>query len=142
MPTTNGAAAPSYVIDCDGLVRISHTKNNALRSAALQLLEQGAMCVPTGVIKELRKAYEDEHDDLVTHITKKIIMKPAHTLRVAALASKANSGFRMEPYGSADWIAAAVAVCEGCILVTTKERKAFYVAILDCTVITVEELPL
>jgi hypothetical protein len=141
MPTTNGAAAPAYVIDCDGLVTISQTKNNALRAAAFQLLEQGGMCVPTGVIKELRNAYEDEHDDLLPHIAKKIAIKPAHTARMGSLASKANSGFRIEPYGSADWIVAAVAVCEGCIVVTTKERKSFYTAILTCAIITVEELP-
>ncbi len=130
MPKTNGAV-PSYVIDCDGLVTISQTKNNALRDVALRLLEQGGMCVPTGVMGELKNAFEDEHDDLLPHVAKKIRLKPAHSLKIASLASKANSGFKIEPYGSADWIAAAVAACEGCVLVTTKARRGFYAAILE-----------
>lgn len=138
MPTTDGA--PVYVVDCDGLVTIAQTKNNALRSAALQLLEKGKMCVPTGVLSELKNAYEAEHKILASHIAKKIRVKPAHSLKTAALASKANSGFKIEPYGNADWHAAAVAACEDYVLVTTKKRRPFYKEILDCSIIIVDDL--
>jgi hypothetical protein len=142
MPTTTNGTGLTYIVDCGALVRISHTTNNALRAAAFQLLEQGHMKVPTGVMGELKDAYEDEYNALLPHIASKVRVKPAHTIMVASLASRANSGFKIEPYGSADWLAAAVAKCEGCVLVTTRERKPFYVALLNCTILTVDELPL
>jgi hypothetical protein len=141
MPTTDGAAK-AYIIDCDGLVTIANTTNNALRAVAIQLLEAAHMKVPTGVLRELEDAFEDEFQDLAPHIKGRVRLKPSHTQMIGSLASKANSGFKLEPYGSADWIAAAVAVCEGCVLVTTKQRKRFYAAILDCEILTLEELPL
>jgi hypothetical protein len=141
MPTTNNGSGNRYVVDCDALVTISQTKNNAIRATALRLLEAGTMKVPTAVVHELKEAFEDEFEDLSPHIKGKIKIKPAHTVKVASLASKSNSGFKIEPYGSADWVAAAVAECEGCILVTTKGREAFYTTILNCTVMTVDDLP-
>jgi len=142
MPTTINGADLRYIVDCGALVGISHSTNNALRAAAFQLLEQGHMRVPTGVMGELKDAYKDEHDDLLLHVKEKVRVKPAHTLMIASLASKANSGFKIEPYGSADWLAAAVAICEGCVLVTTRERKPFYMSLVSCAILPVDELPL
>lgn len=139
MPKTNGSAI-TYIADCDALVNILNTKNNALKDIALAMLEQTIMKVPTGVLAELEEAFEEEFEIISGHVKGKIVLKPAHTQMVGTLASKLNSSFRMEPYGSADWIAAAVAVCEGCTLVTTSKRKAFYERILDCPILTLEEL--
>jgi len=129
-----------YVIDCHGLVFLAHTQNNAIRATALNLLEAGAIKVPHYVWREFRDAYEDEAEELEDHIADKIKLKAAHRAAAGAMASKANSGFRPEPYDDSDWIAGAIAESEVYVLITVSEKVDFYSQMLSCEVISITQL--
>jgi hypothetical protein len=134
--------APEYVIDCEGLAEISTTSNNAARSIVIDLLDKSVMIVPTAVSDELKEAFEGAAVDLAPHINKsKMRLTPKHRMAAGTLASRQNSGFHIEPYGDSDLIAGAVATCENCTLVTTIQKKAFYIKMLSCHVISIDELP-
>jgi hypothetical protein len=139
MPKTD--PDPQYIIDCHGLEYISHTRNNMIRAKVYHLLETGILAIPQAVWDEFREIYEDEADDLGHHIKQKIRSKPKHRAMAGAIASKANSGFRPEPYSDSDWIAIAVAETESCILVTVPQNTEFYANLAGDIVIAIGDLP-
>jgi hypothetical protein len=106
----------------------------------LSLLEAGTIKVPHYVWREFRDAYEDEAHQLEDHIAKKIKPKAAHRAAAGAMASRANSGFRPEPYNDSDWMAGAVAQTEECVLITISEKVDFYLQLLNCEVISITRL--
>ncbi|MGI4800730.1 MAG: hypothetical protein ACRYG8_43260 [Janthinobacterium lividum] len=107
----------------------------------IELLEDSSAGVPRAVIKEFRNAFEDEFAYLDPHIKRRVQLKPAHRARAGAIASKANSGFRIQAYGGeSDWIVAAVALTEGCTVITVNGKKNFYASTVGCKVVTLEEL--
>jgi hypothetical protein len=130
----------TYVIDCHGLVFLAHTRNNAIRDMVLSLLEAGTIKVPHYVWREFRDAYEDEAHQLEDYIAEKIKSKAAHRAAAGAMASRADSGFRPEPYNDSDWMAGAVAQTEECVLITISEKVDFYSQLLNCEVISITRL--
>jgi hypothetical protein len=141
MAKTSDQGHPKYVIDCEALAEVSATSNNAIRSVVVGLLDTVGMIVPTAVCDELATAFEDASDSLAPHLQiAKVRMKPKYRVAAGTLASKQNSGFRIEPYGESDLIAAAVAACEQCIVVTTEVKKSFYLQILPGKVMSIEDL--
>jgi rRNA-processing protein FCF1 len=132
----------SFVIDTEALAEVSQTANNVIRASVIGLLEVGDAGVPSAVWSELKEAYEEEAEDLRPHILTKLRMRAAHQARAAVIAGHANSRFfRPEPYGGeADWIVAAVALTEACIVITVERKKAFFQNICGCTVRTLNEL--
>jgi hypothetical protein len=131
----------SYVIDCEGLAELAQTRSNAVRSAIFDLLESGHILVPTAVWKEFKEAFEDDAVTLAPHIITKTKIKPAHTAATAAIASNANSRFRIDPYGSSDWIAAGVAKAENCTIITVNKKRAFYSNTASCVVRCLSDFP-
>jgi hypothetical protein len=128
------------VIDCDALEFLSQTRNNAIRAVALLMLESGSIKVPHVVWRDFCDIYEDEGSELAPHIAEKIKSKPSHRAAAGAIASRANSGFRLDPYTSSDWMACAVAEKEMYTLVTTPKKFAFYAGILNSPVISITDL--
>jgi hypothetical protein len=141
MPTTSKPQS-KYVIDCEGLAEVSKTTNNAIRSAIIGLLDSGLMRVPTAVYDELKEAFEDAAADLDPHFENcKIRMRARHRVAAAALAEQQGGTFRFDPYGGqSDLVAAAVAVSETYILVTTASKKADYAKFVSCHILTIEEV--
>lgn len=130
----------SYVIDCVGLEYLSRTQNNAIRAILYEMFKEGTLRVPQAVWDDFATIYEDEAEQLKPYVSERIRLKPAHRAAAGMLASKANSGFRLDPYGNSDWMAAAVADSESCTVVTTPSNLSFYASTLGLAAITLTDL--
>jgi hypothetical protein len=138
MSKSNGGGR--YVIDCYALEFFCSTRSNVIRDAIVGMFQSGALKIPQPVWDEFSDAYDDEAVAIAAYNPQRIKRKPAHRGTAGALASKANSGFRPEPYHSSDWLAAAVAECEGCTLITIESKCGFYLNIVTCPVLAITDI--
>lgn len=130
----------TYVIDCNALVYITHIASNAIRDGIVARLETGEIAVPTSVWDDFSSAYDDEATALSPHVARKIRLSNPHTAAASVMATKANGGFRIEPYGNSDWYAGGTATAEACALLTSPDKKRFYEELLEVSVIDITDL--
>jgi hypothetical protein len=139
MPKSNGGG--QYIMDCYALEFLSQTSSNIIRDTIIGMIQSGAIKIPQAVWDEFREVYEDEAAEIAAYDPQKIRAKPAHRAVTGVIASKANSGFRTEPYNNSDWNAAGVAEAEGWTLITVEAQCSFYEKLLTCPVIAITDLP-
>ncbi|MCW2272730.1 hypothetical protein GJ654_01390 [Rhodoblastus acidophilus] len=139
------ASKPSYyVADCEALLHVATTTKNSVKSAALHMLSNGAIRVPTQVWDEFTQAFEDEAELLKESVSgniTKIKNSVSYDAATASLVTKSNSGFRMDPYGNSNWAAGAVASVEKVGLFTHgASNMAFYKKVTTCTVLEIDDI--
>ncbi|QIG96574.2 hypothetical protein [Bradyrhizobium sp. 6(2017)] len=114
------------IIDTDGLHAIATASGN-LKTVLTDMLNVGAIGVPSIALKEFRKLFADEAAELEPFISKKISMKKAFYLGAARIAERTNSGF---PRGAHDenveLYVGAISLTSGCTIVTSAAQAAIY----------------
>ena len=122
----------SCVIDCIGLLEITNTRSNNLRSLYLDQLSKGVIGVPTSVWQEFKELYVEKSTELEPYVARKIQLKKVYHVGAATIADKINSRFSRGPYDRhADLYAASICSIEGYTLLTTHSQLTDYKK-MDC----------
>lgn len=116
----------SCVVDTGGLHDIASATGN-LKTVALNQLKNGTIAVPSWAWQELKEAYPEEADELLPHVTKRIVMKQSISVSAARIAEKLNSGFSKGPYDNYTGLfTAAAATNSGYRIITAESDLRTY----------------
>jgi hypothetical protein len=131
------APLPKFIVDCHVLEQFASSGSNAIRAKLLDGFSSGDIAIPSRVWAEFVELYPEAADEIEAVNPAILPLLPAHRAQAGILASRANSGFRPEPYHNTDWLAAATAEASKRPLITVSRKVGFYAQMLTVETIDI-----